>query len=173
MSTPTDIACTVDDVAAIIRARTKDASGNEVGTFNDDTRPTYEQAQQAIDHAIVLVHTKVAYIGDGCRALAQGVVALGAAAEIELSYFPEQSRTDRSVYTFLSQRYDNALDGLAMCVSGELPSAEGGPEGFGTASMGTLDAISGVVHDHYTGNLWPPLPTVDDEPVVNPLEESQ
>jgi hypothetical protein len=41
MSTyPIDIAPSVLDVAALMRARTKDSNGIEVGTFNDDTRPT-------------------------------------------------------------------------------------------------------------------------------------
>jgi hypothetical protein len=30
----------VADVSALLRARTKDSTGSEVGTFNDDTRPT-------------------------------------------------------------------------------------------------------------------------------------
>lgn len=172
MGTPSyDITCSVDDVAAIIRARTKDSSGNEIGTFTDATRPTDVQCQEAIDHAVVMVHTAVAYIGEPCSDLARGCVALGAAAEIELSYFPEQSRSDRSIYTFLIQRYEAGLEGLALCVSGALPSAEGGPAGVGTANMGTLDAISGVVHDHYTGLRWPPLPVANGE-YVQPLDEN-
>jgi hypothetical protein len=31
------------DVAALLRARTKDVNGVEVGTFTDDTRPTSSQ----------------------------------------------------------------------------------------------------------------------------------
>ena len=169
MSSFTDIACSVQDVAAIIRARTKDSAGTEVGTFNADTRPTDAQAEEAIVHATVLVHVKVGYIGQTCAELARSVVALGAAAEIELSYFPEQSRTDRSVYTFLQQRYDTALAGLADCVMGILPSAEGAPAGVGSMQAGTLDVISGVVFDYYTGNMWPPLPIPDVE--VNPLKD--
>ena len=33
----------VADVAALLRGRTKDSNGVEVGTFNDDTRPTSSQ----------------------------------------------------------------------------------------------------------------------------------
>lgn len=167
-TTPYDYACTVKDVAALIRARTKDASGNELGIFTADTRPTDVQAQEAIDHAVILVHTAVGYIGDTCSDLATQAVAIGAAAEIELSYFPEQSRTDRSAYTFLIQRYTSVLLGLAECVAGSLPSAEGGPAGVGSMPYGTLDAISGVVHDYYTGRNWPPIPVID-VPIINPL----
>lgn len=155
--TPFDIACTVDDVAAIIRSRTKDSAGNEVGTFTADTRPTDAQCEVAIEHAVVLVHTKVGYIGDTCAALATGVVAIGAAAEIELSYFPEQSRSDRSVYTFLNTRWEQGLEGLALCVSGQLPSAEGAPDELEVVGThASLDCISGVVHDHYAGLVVPP-----------------
>lgn len=37
---PIDITPSVANVAALLRARTKDVNGDEIGTFNDDTRPT-------------------------------------------------------------------------------------------------------------------------------------
>ena len=44
MSTyPIDIMPSVADVGALLRVRTKDINGEEVGTFNDDTRPTSAQ----------------------------------------------------------------------------------------------------------------------------------
>jgi hypothetical protein len=53
MSTyPIDIAPSVLDVAALLRARTKDSNGMEVGTFNDDTRPTSAQVLTLIDQAV-------------------------------------------------------------------------------------------------------------------------
>jgi hypothetical protein len=42
----------VEDVANIIRARTVDDEGNELGRFTDDTTPTYEQADELIDKAV-------------------------------------------------------------------------------------------------------------------------
>ena len=160
MSTPTapDLSCTIDDVAALIRARTKDSNGNEVGTFTVATRPTDLQCQEAIDHQVVLVHTRVGYVGEGCADLARGCVAIGAAAEIELSYFPEQARTDRSPYTYLIARYDAALQGLHDCVAGDLPDGSGVDPNLQNVTFGSFDAISGTVHDYYTGRLWPPLP---------------
>lgn len=153
------LACTIDDVAARIRARTKDSNGNEVGTFNADTRPTDVQAQEAIDHQVVLLHKRVGTIGDVCTSLAQGVVALGAAAEIELSYFPEQVRRDFSPYPFLITQYDAALQGLYDCVAGNLPDSPDPDDPDAQAvRYGTLDCISGTVAAHYTGRFWPPLP---------------
>ena len=156
---PDPISPSVDDVAAIIRARTKDSNGNEVGTFTDETRPTAAQAQEAIDHQVIALHTKVGRIGPGCAGVAQIAVAYGAAAEIELSYFPEQSRQDRSPYQYLIARYEEYADGVAACVAGNLPDTPDPDDPDATTyRYGTLAAISGTVHDFYTGQPWPPLP---------------
>jgi hypothetical protein len=174
MSTTTpDLAPTIADVAALIRARTKDSNGNELGTFTADTRPTDVQAQEAIDHAVVLVHLKVGAIGDGCASVAKMCATYGAAAEIELSYFPEQARADRSPYTFLIARWEEILIGVEQCVLGNLPDdpSEDGGGVPGGLRFGTVDAISGTVHAHYTGQLWPPLP-IPDEPVVQPVRDA-
>jgi hypothetical protein len=165
---PVDVSCTVEDVAAIIRARTKDKTGNEVGTFNDDTRPTAEQCQEAIDHAVTFIHTAVGQVGTNCADVAKGVVAIGAAAEIELSYFPEQARSDRSIYTFLITRYDAALAGLADCVLGNLP----GVGDNGGRRYGTFTCVSGVVNDYYTGVVFPPI-KFPDAPEVQSLESEE
>lgn len=157
---PPDLACTVDDVAAIIRTRTKDSNGNEVGTFNADTRPTADQVTYTIGQQVVLIHQQVGYVGDGCADLARQCVALGAAAEIELSYFPEQSRSDRSIYQFLIQRYEAAMDGLVGCVQGNLPNSGGG-DVEPAYRYGSLDTASSVVSRYYNGENWPP---VFDEP---------
>jgi hypothetical protein len=148
--------CTVDDVAAIIRTRTKDSNGNEIGTFNADTRPTADQVTYTIGQQVVLIHQRVGYVGDGCADLARQCVALGAAAEIELSYFPEQSRSDRSIYQFLIQRYEAAMDGLVACVSGDLPNSGGGDVEF-AYRYGSLDTASSVVARYYNGENWPPV----------------
>lgn len=157
----------VADVAALIRARTKDSNGNEVGTFTADTRPNDLQAQEAIAHAVLAVHQRVGAISDPCADQARLCAAYGAAAEIELSYFPEQARTDRSPYTYLILRWQELLTGVEQCVLGNLPGtdAQGEPTGFGS---GTLSVMSAVVHDSYTGQAWPPLPPV---PVVTPLDD--
>lgn len=151
---------TVADVAALIRARTKDSNGNELGTFTDATRPTDVQCQEAIDHAVILVHQKVGGVGSACSPLARMCAAIGAAAEIELSYFPEQARTDRSPYTYLIQRYEEALDGVLACVLGNLPNADDDDDGVVDPAYGsgTLSVVSGTVEAYYTGRVWPAIP---------------
>ena len=162
---------TVADVAALIRARTKDTNGNEVGTFTADTRPTDAQAQEAIDHALAALHEKVGEVGDLCADVARMAATYGAAAEIELSYFPEQARTDRSPYTYLLTRYDALLDGVVQCVLGNLPSDDGDGDVGGPMRYGTLQATSGVVEDFYRGRLWPVLTPLPPAPEINPLAE--
>src|SRR5262245_21838136 len=132
MSTPEALtlptwAPTVADVAALIRARTKDNNGNELGTFTTATRPTDAQAQEAIAHAVLGLGEKVGAVGTQCEPTAKLCAGYGAAAEIELSYFPEQARTDRSPYQFLVKRYEALLEGVRECVLGDIPGM--GPEG--------------------------------------------
>jgi hypothetical protein len=97
MSTyPVDLTPTVADVAALLRARTKDINGKE-WTFNDDTRPTSAQVITLIDEAVADIEgwlgpTPPLEVTDAARSTA----AMLTACLIELSYFPEQVRSDRS-----------------------------------------------------------------------------
>ena len=163
---PNPLACTVDDVAAWIRSRTKDSNGNELGTFTPDTRPTDVQVSEAIDGAVVRLHEKVGEIGPGmCTSLAQGVVAIGAAYQIEVSYFSEQARRDMSPLPYLATQYDAALQGLFDCVSGNLPDSPD-PDDPGAQSLryGTVDCVSGTVAAFYSGRVWPPVPIFTPPP---------
>ncbi len=68
----------------------------EVGTFNDDTRPTSSQAITLIGEAVVdiegrLGRTPPAEVADAGRSTA-------AMCLIELSYHPEEVRSDRSAF---------------------------------------------------------------------------
>jgi len=131
MSTPVDPARpTVDQVALILRARTKDAQGNEVGTFDSDTRPTDLEVEAQIDAAMGLVGVR---FPSSDRLSAEQVVALQAlvayraAMRVEKSYFPEQVQTDRSPYAQIREEYLEDLQGLLESVAaggggGELPS---------------------------------------------------
>jgi hypothetical protein len=168
---PDPLACTIEDVAAIIRARTKDSSGNELGTFTAETRPTDAQCQEAITHQVEVLHTKVGRVGPDCTGVAQMAVAWGAAAEIELSYFPEQARTDRSPYTYLKQQCDDLTEGVVQCVLGNLPDTPDpdDPDDLSGLRYGTLDAISGTVNAYYTGRTWPALPP--PPPAVPPEDD--
>jgi hypothetical protein len=131
---------TVDQVANWIRARTKDSSGNEVGTFDAETRPTDTQVEGHIDDAYALVGVRLPALDDpalaGLLPAVAAVVALEAACQIEKSYWPEQVRSDRSPYTELRQEADDALDALAE----QATAAAGGTEY--TAGMGSIPVQS-------------------------------
>lgn len=165
------IACQVVDVARLLRARTKDDAGRELGTFTADTRPTAESVQGLIDMAVGWLRAKTGDAfepglgDDGVTAVpspylplapaAQGIVALRAAMLVELTYYPEQVRTDRSAYT---EYKDLLAEGLADLTAGL--DGDAGP----TAQRTVMVPVLGLLHDHlddgpvlYTDQLagWP------------------
>lgn len=84
----------IADVAALLRARTRDSDGNELGTFTDDgeTRPTAADVQTLIDHAVADVEGNiVGVLPARMYVTARMLAALGAALLVEGSYFAEQA----------------------------------------------------------------------------------
>lgn len=137
----------VADVAAIIRARTKTAGGAEAGTFNpadapeqDRTRPTAEGVQSIINSTIGdLTAAFGADIPDApgddpalYRTGVRQLAALGAALDVELTYFPEQVATGRSPYAQMKTRYDDRLKRLTGVI---FPSSSGGDGGGGLGAQ--------------------------------------
>lgn len=127
---------TVDEVALLIRARTKDALGNEVGTFDEDTRPTGDQVDEQITAAAPLVWMRLPPIDSLPSELVPAVaslVAYRAALRIEKSFFPEQVRSDRSAYDQLLAEYVSDLAALIDAIhnaatSGDIAGETGGPD---------------------------------------------
>jgi hypothetical protein len=120
---------TVEDVALLIRARTKDSNGVETGTFDDDTRPTSDQVEEQIDAAIALVLMRLPRVealpAELMPAVAT-VVAYRAALRVEKSYWPEQVRTDRSAYNELLAEYQADLQALVdAATSAGMPGPAG------------------------------------------------
>jgi hypothetical protein len=96
----------VDDVAALIRARTKDASGNELGTFTDKTRPTDAEVELLITNGCAKIASYVGWeLHVDAQAEALHLAAIVTACEVELSYWPEQVRSDRSPFTQLWEMF--------------------------------------------------------------------
>jgi len=126
-----DWAPSVADVAAYIRARTKDTNGNEAGTFNSLTRPTAAQVDALIQTASEEIAAEVGDVPDILQPVARRVAALGGALWVELTYFPEQINRN-SPYEQLKERYDAALKRLSVQV-GEFLS--GDELGEGDVSM--------------------------------------
>lgn len=106
----------VDDVGSILRARTKDTSGNELGTFTPETRPTADQVTSLIAQAAGDVTGAISKDPADMPTKAHGpfksVATVGAAMLVELSYFPEQVATGRSPYDQLAELYATRLGRL-------------------------------------------------------------
>lgn len=147
-------ACAVVDVARLLRARTKDSSGREIGTFNADTRPTADDVQGLIDVAVGWLRAKTddafaeGVADDGVTPVpspylslapsALGLVALRVALLVELTYFPEQVRSDRSAYAELKTLLDEGLVDLAAALDDDV-----GP----TARRTVMVPVLGLLHD--------------------------
>jgi hypothetical protein len=162
MSVPAPVAGrpTVEQVALLLRARTKDSNGTEVGTFDDDTRPTGDQVEEQIDAAMALVGIRFAPVGDmptEAQTAFATLVAYRAALRVEKSYFPEQVRSDRSAYAQLREEYLDDLQAFTDAMTG------GGGEGaltsydFGEVPVGSWTSLPGSFIALDPELAWPPL----------------
>jgi len=133
---------TVDEVGALLRARTQDEDDDEVGTFTDTTRPTDEEVTIIIGQATSIVLGRTGSLDSppmncelapNLRTNAQTAVCMLAAMLIELSYFPEQVRSDRSAFENYRDLWNTMMNGLIdsaqECRIGEVVP-DPIPEGF-------------------------------------------
>jgi hypothetical protein len=129
------------DIAALLRARTKDQDGNEVGDFTDQTRPTGEQVERLILNGCADVSANVGgELPEALWAEARGVAALKAACQVESSFWPEQINTARSPWQQLWEMYQFELANLK-----EAAGAYGG----GLGESGSVVTPSGTVVTAY------------------------
>jgi len=147
----------VTDVARRIRARTKDANGNEIGTFDDETRPTSDEVEEIIDACIPMLTMRVPMMQTLPCSLEggfRGVIALAAACEIEKAYWPEQARSDRSAYQELLAEFLDARAAFLEVAGGITTSPTGGA-GSAMIPVGSWTSIPAPGFP----DLWP-QPTV-------------
>jgi len=108
----------VAQVARKILSRTRDQYGNTLGTFNTNTTPTEQQVSAIILDVLPNVADEVGdeippeYFDDAAE-----VVALRAAMQVELDFFPDQVATDRSPYPQLADLYEKELERLRQSIS--------------------------------------------------------
>lgn len=139
----------VQDVAGLLRARTKILGGKEAGTFNHQTRPTSTEVEGLIDDAVDEVLGKVQPIdptlppGSGYNApgsayerRVRGAVRLYAALLVELSYYPEQVKSGQSAASTYQQLFTSRIK--ALIAEGETGIAQG--EGAGGSGGGDSPA---------------------------------
>lgn len=120
----------VDDVGAILRARTLTKNGLVAGTFNSYTTPSDVAVISLINQACSDVQDAIGPQTNVPVSLYSGVeslAAIGAALLIELGYFPEQINSGRSPYPQLKTQYDDKLKRLQNAIvslGGERPTDE-------------------------------------------------
>lgn len=150
---------TSDEVARLLRARTKDSTGSELGEWTTDTRPTLEEVEGLIDEAVGIVASSTGVeIAEPCANGAQRLAALLTAALIELSYFPEQVRADRSAYPEYKRLYDDGMVKLGDCIAagGGDGSAEIG-EGYTYYSLPVVPETTARARGQLSSS-WTPWP---------------
>lgn len=110
---------TLEQVSDLVRARTRDDLGTEVGVFDENTRPTAESVTRLIaaEAPIVLVRT-----GDPAalecpdaptvRTAVANVIAKRVAAIIEASYRPDEVADGRTVADFYQGSMKDDLEAI-------------------------------------------------------------
>lgn len=103
---------TVADIGALLHARTY-VNGVQIGTFNDDTRPTGDAVTRLVEIAAAGVATQIGEpVPVAYEQEARHLVVLQAATLIEASYFPEQLDSDQSAYRQYSAMFLSSRDAL-------------------------------------------------------------
>lgn len=149
---------TVDDVARLLRARTRggDAGLTTVGTFDATTTPTRDEVMDLIQIATEDVATQVgAEVPDSVTASARRLVALGTAMLIELSYFPEQTQNGQSPYEHYKELYDDGLPRLVAAASAAGDTDAAGTVGGYTSVPITSPTLAAQAAAYDTTGLLP------------------
>lgn len=137
---------TIYEVATLLRARTKDTAGNEIGTFTHFTRVTASQAEQLVlqarDHVVSQAGLETDVVA-AHRTLVRSLVALAAAMLIELSYFPEQVESGKSAYDRYERMFNQRVEQLAK-VTGGTPQR----------SWASLETVSSTVASAYLPDVF-------------------
>lgn len=128
-----DYTPTNENVANLLRARTVDDDGNELGAFTPETKPTGDQAEVIIAEAVDEIAGR---IGQDIPAKlfkpAKAVTALLSAMNVESTYYPEAINNDnRSPYLAYERRVNAALDPkkgwLILAIKDQAAGGEDGP----------------------------------------------
>lgn len=117
-----DITPTVDQVGTVLRARTADANGNELGTFTEDTRPTDDEVTSYIEDAVAELTVRLPdELTETQQAFGKRLAAIRAAMFVEISLHPDSDANDGSAYARLEKIFDSGWAAL----SGRIEDGEG------------------------------------------------
>lgn len=151
----------LENVGTLLRTRTTDSQGNQLGTFTDDTRPTGAQVSQLITTATGDVASAVGSdLEEALWAQAATVVSYRAAMLVELTFFPEQVALGRSPYEQLRELYTDSLAALVAAAAGVAPgetATTSSPPSYAFPQASTLEVVLGPLPGGYVvpyGGTW-------------------
>jgi hypothetical protein len=132
---------TTREVAVHIKNRTVDIYNKWIGDFTDDTPVTRREVEELIDKAEEWVLRRlhiplnpslagvivpvVDPLDDTTKAAIRSMIALMAAALVELTKYSEQIARGVSPYPYLKELFDDQMDILYEDVTGKKPSGDG------------------------------------------------
>lgn len=113
---------TLDEIGALLTARTYNDASDELGTFTDETRPTGDQVEELIDMAVSDVGSRVGVdIPETYWDEARRIAGLQAASLVESSFFPREINTDSSAYRQYTAMFLTAIEQLRVrCTTGAI-----------------------------------------------------
>jgi len=122
-----DYTPTVQEIAQMLRARTRTHAGDLVRDFTDETVPTAEDVQYLIGLAAEEVTADLSpdepldsKYYDSARVL----TVLLASANVELSYWPEQAAATNSMYDKLMARFNAKESAVIEAMGGGIDDGE-------------------------------------------------
>lgn len=115
----------VEQVAALVWARTKAMGGKQLGTFTDATRPDRATAEQLIQQATQI--TSGNFTASPCtgnlRESARAHAALYASMLIEASFYPEQTESSGSSFQARLKLWERSVEKLAGLIKANCGAA--------------------------------------------------
>lgn len=155
MAVAADITPTAQDIADFIPRRTVGGSGIPTGTFGTTTSPTDTQVVRVGASVAAEVLAAAPDLPDVLIGQAKRIAALGAAAQLELSYWPEDRDT---IAKELEARYVASLQRLAAAtelITGKVEPGEGGSGAAGDIVASPQYNYPDLLGDRAPGGEWP------------------
>jgi hypothetical protein len=115
---------TVDEIGKRLAARTMETdTGNRIGTFNADTRPTGEEVHDLIDDALTVVG---AAVGVDLEAqyvpMAKAAVIAYTCMSVEMSFYPEATEAGDSAFHALKERFTQQIEFITNALNQQQPN---------------------------------------------------
>jgi hypothetical protein len=115
---------TIDEVGRRLAARTMETdTGNRVGTFNDETRPTGAEVHDLIDDALTVVSAAVGVDLDAEYVpMAKAATIAYTCMSIELSFYPESTAASDSAFRALKERFTEQIGFIENALNQKRPN---------------------------------------------------